>query len=259
MKPRHLESDYAAQFRDSGVATAYAARPPYPDSLFDALLELIPATSRRVLELGAGTGDVTIGLAARVDQIDAVEPSSAMLQIARQRGHGAANVAWFPMMAEQFDYIARYDLAVAAESLHWMDWSLVLPKIAGTLAPSATLAIVTSRDLIGLPWADELHRLIATFSTNHDYRSYDLVHELTSRGLFEEAGRRTLSGGPFTQSLGDYVESFHSRNGFSRERMGAQRAAGFDRVLCELVRRHGRDERVSGAISTTLVWGAPKR
>src|SRR3712207_7136062 len=40
---------------------------------------------------------------------------------------------------------------------------------------------------------------------------------------------------PFRQPIADYVESIHSRNGFSRERMTREAAAAFDAAVHDLV------------------------
>lgn len=214
---------------------------------------------RHVLELGAGTGDISIGLAARVDRLDAVEPSSAMVGAAREAGGRATNVHWIVDTAENFRPEHPYSLAVAAESLHWMDWFIVLPKVAASLMPGAVLAIITERAIVGLPWMTALREIVSGFSTNRDYRTYDVVHEVVSRGLFKETGREVVvSERPFRQSLADYVESFHSRNGFSRDRMSTEAADAFDAEVTRLVLSHRSDGVVTGSIRATLVWGLPQ-
>src|SRR5262245_7160409 len=114
-KPKHLAPEYAAQFQLPDVAQAYRARPAYPAALFELLKSLISGPAARVLELGAGTGDLTQGLAAHCDALDAVEPSAAMLSIARQRCT-SPNVTWHELSAEDYVFTGPYALAVAAES-----------------------------------------------------------------------------------------------------------------------------------------------
>jgi hypothetical protein len=69
-------------------------------------------------------------------------------------------------------------------------------------------------------------------------RRFRLAAELTLRGLFRERGRRTCIEPSFSQSVHEYVESFHSRNGFSRDRMDAAATARFDAEVSSLVLRH---------------------
>jgi ubiquinone/menaquinone biosynthesis C-methylase UbiE len=252
-KPNHLSAEYAAQFQQADVAQTYCTRPPYPNAVFDQLESLL-AGSARVLELGAGTGDLTLGLAERCGTLDAVEPSTAMLNVARQR-LSTRSISWHGCTAEQFAFAGLYDLVVAAESLHWMDWDVVLPRIANSLAEGGQLAIVAERKLT-VPWSAELRVLIERFSTNRDYQPYDLVELLTERGLFSMTGQRTVRCA-FTQSIDDYIESFHSRNGFSRERMGMDAAGAFDAGIRDILDAHGADTRIDVELVVQLVWGRP--
>ena len=257
-KPAHLGPAYAAQFEDESVARSYAARPPYPAEVFEILDGLQAPGPRSVLDLGCGTGDVALGLLGRAARIVGVDRSAAMLRVARGRpGGDHPSLAWQCAAAEDFVFAGPYSLVVAGESLHWMDWDRVLPGIAGALAPGAVLAIVEGRVVMDVPWAAALEDLFPRYSTNRDYRPYDLVVELAERDLFREAGRRRTAAVAFAQSLDDYVESFHTRNGFSRERMSPAAAGEFDAVLRALVAPHCEDGVVRGRVATRVVWGAP--
>jgi trans-aconitate methyltransferase len=255
-KPTHLGPEYAAQFCDASVAAAYRHRPPYPSEVFDTLVSLLTDPAGHVLELGAGTGDIALGLAGQVEHIDAVEPSAAMRAVAEKLA--PANLRWIASSAEEFRAHRPYALAVAAESLHWMDWGLVMPRIASWLAPGAVLAIVAARTLNDLPWQGPLRKIVARYSTNRAYAPYDIVEEIARRRLVTELGRKEIvSRTPFSQPIDAYVESFHSRNGFSRDRMSEDAAAAFDREVRELVRSHAGDGRVISAIRVTVAWGRP--
>ena len=256
-KPAHLASCHAAQFEDASVAAAYRTRPPYPPETFSVLARLVLPGPRHVLELGCGTGDLTIPLASDVERVDAIDPSSAMLALARRRSIGEGRVRWIHAPAETAPLQGPYALAVAAESLHWMDWDVVLPRIAAELVPGGMLAIVTRGRAERAPWDAELGALIARHSTNREYRAVDLIVELASRGLFREAGRATTAAVPHAQSIDEHVESFHSRNGFSRERMRAEEAAAFDDGVRRVLARHCPDGVVRLLTNATIVWGAP--
>jgi trans-aconitate methyltransferase len=192
-KPAHLGPQYGAQFKDESVAGAYYARPPYPDEVFDILVGLIGRRPSRVLELGCGSGDLTIELARRVDHLDAVDFSAAMLDIARSRpGADQATIRWYLMPAESFESVLDYNLVCAGASLHWMDWEVLFPKIATFLARDGLLVIAV-RSVVGQPWDAEVRGIIPQYSTNLEYEPYDLIAELDSRDLFYENGRHATN------------------------------------------------------------------
>jgi ubiquinone/menaquinone biosynthesis C-methylase UbiE len=258
-KPAHLGPHYGALFQDHSVARAYYARAPYPPAFFDILETLqSPIQRGRILELGCGTGDATIGLAACAERVDAVEPSAAMLSVARCRpGANDTRIRWVHATAEQIEFEGPYSLALAAESLHWMEWDVVLPKVAAALTPGAFLVVVERGTRECMPWDAELRDLISKHSTNREYRPYDLIMELTSRGLFREIGRCTTLAAPFTQPIQAQIELMHSRNGFSRARMSAESAAKFDALYRQLLDRYCADDIVRLQTVVEIVWGVP--
>ena len=69
------------------------ARPGYPPELYDDLMDLVGAgPGSRVLEVGCGTGQATVPLAARGFRITAVEAGPNMAALARRNLAGAAAV-----------------------------------------------------------------------------------------------------------------------------------------------------------------------
>ena len=258
-KPEHLSRRYGAQFEDPSVAAAYRARPPYPSETYDLLLERMPNPSRaRVLELGAGTGEIAIPLAERVSRIDAVEPSAAMLSIARQQP-GFERVHWHSMSAETFGYPAVYDLIVCAQCLHWLDWEIVFPRLVGALDPEGWLLLISQNALDDLPWQNALDRIIPRYSTNQDFRPYDLIDELETRGLFDLRGRKSTWPIRFSQTIDEHVDSIHARNGFSRDRMPVESAAAFDADVRTLLLAHHPDGIIHGRNQAHILWGKPGR
>ena len=54
------------------------------------------------------------------------------------------------------------------------------------------------------------------------------MRELQERDLFERVGSRETEAIEVRQTLDDFVESYHSRNGLSRDRLTPEAAAAFD-------------------------------
>jgi SAM-dependent methyltransferase len=256
-KPKGLSPEYATQFQDAAVVEAYQARPPYPDGVFEALVGLIGDRPRVALDLGCGTGDLARRLAPLVERVDAVDLSEGMIALGKTLAGGdAPNLRWIVGGAEDAPLSPPYGLVVAGESLHWMAWDVVLPRLREALAPGGMLAIV-GRGEDGSPWWSDLIALINRFSTNRDFQPYDVVEEVTERGLFAERGRRALPAEPFEQSVAAYVESIHSRNGFSRDRMTPEDAAAFDAAVRELVGPHAQEGVLRIGVAAEVVWGEP--
>lgn len=257
-KPRHLGPEYATQFCDGSVASAYSARPPYPAETFEIMLELLPdVEDPAVLDLGCGHGDLTLPLAYQVSHVDGVDFSAAMLAHAQSRAGGnLPAIHWHCIPAEEFTSDRSYALICAGQSLHWMDWGRLFPQIKRMLHPDAFL-VLAERQVLHQPWSAEIFELIPSYSTNTDYQPYNLVDELTTRGLFIEHGRKTTQKVPFEQDLDHYVESFHSSNGFSRERMDLEAAQEFDQRVREIVTRYCPNEKLECEVVAAVIWGRP--
>jgi len=156
-----------------------------------------------------------------------------------------------------------YGLVTAAASLHWMDWSIVLPRFKEVLVPGGYLALVDQSTLIvdqnvlPEPYYIVLREIIPQYSTNKDFEPYDLIEELEKRGLFQKVGEKTTAPVPFEQSIDDYIESFHSRNGFSRERMTPEQAVAFDQEARRILLKSHADGVMSLQVVGSVIWGLP--
>lgn len=65
----------------------------------------------RVLDIGCGTGSVTLRLAQRGHQVTGVDPAEGMLQVAREKDR-ESRVAWVRAEASDFRLPHRFDLAI---------------------------------------------------------------------------------------------------------------------------------------------------
>ncbi len=251
--------DLGGTFANPGVATAYRHRPPYPPEVFDLLERLITDEPRVVLDLGAGDGAIARPLAPRVERVDAVDPSAAMIEAGRQRPGGQQpNLRWILGTAEEAELAGPYALVTAGASLHWMRWDDTLHRLAGVMAPHAQLAIVEHgpRDV---PWRDELLTVIKRHTRNPDYDpDSSLVDALSERKLFEVTGGADSAPTYFRQSVSDYVEQFHSTATLAREHMSAQEARDFDLTVERIVRPWARDDMLELTVVATLTWGRPQ-
>ena len=254
-KPACWGYENASAFEAESVARAYRHRPPYPPELFGILDGLI-RPPRRVLDVGCGNGLVARPLAPRVDALDALDLSAAMIAEARELPGGThPHITWIIGRAEDAPLRPPYGLITAGESLHWMEWDVVLPRFAALLTPGGRLAIVNKRE-VAAPWADELAQIIPRYSTIRNFSRVDMIRALEQRGLFRTEGTQELPPVRFRQSLDDYIEGQHSQSSFSRERMPPEAAAAFDAEVRALVGRFAGDT-LDLQVETRVVWGTP--
>jgi len=134
-----------------------------------------------------------------------------------------------------------------------------MTRFCEMLTPGGHLAVVEEvRE--PTPWSEALD-FIGEYSLNKDFQPYDMLtvtQELTARGLFRQVGTRTTVAVSFRQSVDEYVESFHARNGLSRDRMDANAASTFDRQLRALVSRHCPNGVVELQMRSRVIWGKPQ-
>jgi SAM-dependent methyltransferase len=98
-----------------------AARPGYPEAL---LREVLARTgARRVVEVGAGTGQATLPLARLGCEVVALEPGPRLAAILRRKAAELprVRVVETPFEAWEPDDSGRRDLVLAAQSFHWVD------------------------------------------------------------------------------------------------------------------------------------------
>jgi SAM-dependent methyltransferase len=146
-------------FKDhfSNVAAGYQAfRPGYPPALFDWLAAVAPRRARAV-DLGCGTGQASIALAAHFDEVIALDPSAE--QIAHAEPHPRVSYRVAPAEATGLP-AACADLVIAAQALHWFDPERLHPELGRIARPGAVFAAFTY-DLcrVGSPMDDVVDRL----------------------------------------------------------------------------------------------------
>ena len=124
------------------------------------LLNELPKTCHRVLEIGCGKGKLSIELAKKVKEVVGIDLSSEMLKIARSRSKGINNIRF-----EQTDYMqkdyppAYFDAIVSVATFHHMDWPAVLKRAKGDLKPGGKLLVVDLYEERG--WRDSLYNLVS--------------------------------------------------------------------------------------------------
>jgi SAM-dependent methyltransferase len=129
------------------VAEAYAARPPYPAALVDALAALAGLAGDEaspIVDVGAGAGHLALPLAARGHRVIAVDAAEGMLKVLRARAEAAGMVVELRhATAEALPLTAASAaLAIVADALHFLDAHRAGDELARVLRARAALAVV---------------------------------------------------------------------------------------------------------------------
>ncbi|KAH9256853.1 hypothetical protein BASA81_004966 [Batrachochytrium salamandrivorans] len=154
----------------SSVAKLYTKfRPTYPKEFVERL------GGGLCLDVGCGSGQLSVALAERFTSVHAVDRSQAQLDNARQHPRVTyfchdASLAGFPSCA--------YDCVTVAQAFHWMDPERVLPEFHRVLKPQGVLAVMgyaTCR-IDGRGAQHELEAYQATLKWECDRRRLDAAH-----------------------------------------------------------------------------------
>lgn len=143
-------------------------RPAYPDEVVDHVVGVTEASRgckiRRVADIGAGTGKMTLLLAEQGLQVEAVEPSGAM----RAQLHAAIGDSAVTGRVNVHDASGEdtglpdgcVDLVVYAQSWHWVDEERASAQAHRILAPGGVLAAVWNQMDVTTPWVHRLTRIM---------------------------------------------------------------------------------------------------
>jgi SAM-dependent methyltransferase len=163
----------AASFE--GVAGIYErARPGYPAEA----VEWLVGDARRVLDLAAGTGKLTRGLAAHGRELVAVDPSEAMLAELRHAVPGAEALVGTAEAIPLPD--ASVDAVTVAQAFHWFDYRPALREIGRVLRPGGVLAMVWNARDEREPWVRRLSEIVGVERVD----DADLRAEVARSGLY---------------------------------------------------------------------------
>jgi SAM-dependent methyltransferase len=137
-------------------AAAYErGRPSYPPEAIDWLLS---CGARDVLDLGAGTGKLTIRLVERGLNVVAVDPIPEMLEVL------AKSLPDTPALLGSAEEIPlpddSVDSVLVAQAWHWFDPERAIREVARVLRPGGRIGLVWNVRDERLGWVKDLGRII---------------------------------------------------------------------------------------------------
>lgn len=200
MRDRREREAHARAF-DRAAELYDAARPGYPA---DAIAWLTDGIAGPVVDLGAGTGELTRALVDAGFDVVAVDPSAEMLAVLAERVPEAEARIGAGERIPVAD--AGAALVVAAQAWHWVDPAVAVPQVARVLQPGGRLGLVWNERDERVGWVRELGELMgsgeATFGEDAEpvvgapfgeleRREVQWVQALTLDGLLDLARSRS--------------------------------------------------------------------
>ena len=144
--PRELRATF------DEVAELYdRARPEYPQELLADLVKLAGIQPGcRLLEIGCGTGQLTVPLAQKGCEIVALDIGAAMVAVARRKLAAYPNVSVITAAFEDWPLPNQhFDVVATATAFHWLDPAIRVHKAADALRPGGALATIATHHIAG--------------------------------------------------------------------------------------------------------------
>ena len=229
-------------FQAQPVVDNYRFRPPYPAQLYQRLVASLPPGGW-LLDIGCGPGQIARNLSRYCDRVVAVDPSLAMLALARSLEHGqAANIDWLHGKAEDAELgSARFAMVVAANSIHWMETDRLFARLKNHVARQHCFAVISGDDAHDPAWRADWVPFLVKWIPIATGERFDLERKSAEWSAYKHhldiELSQTLISSPQTQSVADFIACQHSRDAFAPARLG-ERMAEFDAELRELLVPH---------------------
>jgi SAM-dependent methyltransferase len=174
----------------------------YPGEVSGALARACGLTGDDItLDLGCGTGQLTVPIAARVRAVIGVDPEPDMLVRARQSAaeREIRNVTWLLGADTDVPAIAsllgdgRLGVVTVGQALHWMRYRELIPALVPLLRPGGGIAVVTNGTPMwqqDRPWSQALGGFLGRWLGTPPTRTCgtDDASQRRYRAAMEDAG-----------------------------------------------------------------------
>jgi SAM-dependent methyltransferase len=234
----------------------------YPSDVFGALAAEFGLTADdAALDLGCGTGQLTLPLAGRTRSVIGMDPEPDMVAQARKAAleKGIANASW--LVGADSDVPAlkallgegKLGAVTIGQALHWMDHETLFPALHSLIRPGGGIAVVTNGAPMWLhdsPWSNALRDYLS------GWLGQPLVRTCGAEGEEQDRYRASLERAGFTTN--ETVVEYEDEMDLEFV-IGAVYSATPEDLLPEPDQRAGFEERLSVAISPHAPFVEPVR
>ncbi|MEM9387481.1 MAG: class I SAM-dependent methyltransferase [Pseudomonadota bacterium] len=202
------------------LADAYVHRPAYAAEAIDALVNtasLVPGMP--VVDLGAGTGHLTVELASRELQVTAVEPNDRMRYHGERRTQRTSNVSWIDALMQDTGLgDQRFALTSYGSCFGVADPQMTLRESARLLRPSGWFACMWNHRQLDDPLQARIEAFIQGSIDDYRYgsRREDQGAQIDASGLFGEV-RRIEAPVMHTVGVDAWMEAWYSHATLQRQ------------------------------------------
>ena len=142
-------------------------RPKYPLEFISCVAKRVGLCTRsKLLEIGCGSGQTTRAFGELDFKVLAIDPSEALISIAKKHFEDSPSVRYDCLSFEDYDSNGqRYDFVFAANSFHWIAPEISWKKTHHLLKPKGFFSALTIKREIGPGLRDELDALYDKFSS----------------------------------------------------------------------------------------------
>ena len=250
MKTR-LDWDYTS------LADAYVHRPSYSSAALDEIARL-PGLGHGApaLDLGAGMGHLSVGLAERGLDVLALEPNDCMRAHGLRRTRDYPNVRWIDALMEETGLDDEsFALASYGSSFGVVDVQVTLREAARVLRRDGWLVCLWNHRNLEDPLQKRIEASIRAAISDYRYgmRRQDPTPVIEASGLFGRTRRVEASTNHFV-SVDAWLEAWRSHATLQRQARG--RFPEILREIGDIVRSVASDTMV--VPYTTRMWIAPR-
>ena len=211
----------------------------------------------RVLDIGCGAGETTRDAARAGGAVLGIDVSEALLELARRRSAGLANVSYVRADAEAHPFPeAGFDVAISRfGTMFFADPAAAFANIARALRPGGRLAMLVWQTYERNDWVTAIDRTLGVQPPPSE--AFSLGDPATLRGLladFEDIRldevREPVFYGPDSAAAVAFVSEFQS----TRDALGAMAPDDAERALARLHALMDEHQTADGVAFPSRAW-----
>jgi len=204
----------------SNLAKAYLKRPDYSEEAINSLLSKTGIKGGdKCCDVGAGVAHLTLKLAQKNIDVDAVEPNDEMRKYGKMRTKDLLNIKWFEGTGEKTGRPGHtYDIVTFGSSFNVTNRKLTMLETARIAKKRGWFAVMWNHRDLEDPIQLDIENIIKVSIPEYGYgtRREDQTDIINNSNLFHEVNK--IEGQVMhTQTVEDIVEAWRSHGTLHRQ------------------------------------------